>query len=269
MNERVVRANGVDLCVETFGAPRDPAVLLVHGACASMLWWPRAFCTALAARGRYMIRFDSRDTGRSTHYPPGRPPYGMRDLAADAVGLLDALGVASAHVVGRSMGGGVALVAALDHPGRVASLTLMTTTTGDPDLPPPVAAFPPRAGDPVEYVVAVLRAYAGPSPYFDEVAVRSVAEADVARTVSLESALTNHFVMRLDGPESGGWGDVRVPTLVVHGAVDPVHPLPHGAALAAAVPGARLLVMPDTGHDLPPEQFDTVVAALVAHTAPA
>ncbi|XP_021300490.1 uncharacterized protein LOC110428893, partial [Herrania umbratica] len=137
----MVRVGDVELCIETFGSPADPTVLLVHGSCASMLWWPRALCEQLAARGRHVVRYDSRDTGRSTSFPVGEPPYGLRDLADDAVGLLDALRIDVAHVVGRSTGGAVALVAALDHPGRVASLTLIGCTTGDDDLPPMSPAF--------------------------------------------------------------------------------------------------------------------------------
>ena len=163
-----MQANGVELGVQTFGSPADPTVLLIHGACASMLWWPEALCHLLAARGLHVVRFDSRDTGRSTHYPAGAPPYGLRDLADDAVGLLDALAIPEAHVVGRSMGGGTAITAALDHPERVATLTLVGTTNGDPDLPamsPEIPAFNgrrPTIRSPTSW--RLMRAYAGPSP---------------------------------------------------------------------------------------------------------
>jgi pimeloyl-ACP methyl ester carboxylesterase len=225
---------GVDLCVETFGSPSDPTILLIHGACASVLWWPRAFCVALAAlaaRWRHVVRYDSRDTGRS-------------------------------------MGSGVAMVAALDHPERVATLTLVGTTTGADDVPPMSPAFlsRPTADDPVDDIVLLMRAFAGPSPFFDAEATRRLAAADVARTVCLDAALTNHFAMRIDGPRAGGPADIAVPTLVVHGDVDPVHPLPHGQALADAIPGATLLVLPHTGHDLPPQHIGLVVDALAAHT---
>src|SRR6266542_1607447 len=110
--ERIVKANGVDLCVETFGNPADPAVLLIMGASASMDWWEDGFCERLAAGGRYVIRYDQRDTGRSVTDPPGAPTYRFVDLCEDAVGVLDALGVEAAHVVGVSMGGGVAQLVA-------------------------------------------------------------------------------------------------------------------------------------------------------------
>ena len=113
----------------------DPTILLIHGACASMLWWPRAFCARSPPAGGMWSATTAATPGRSTHYPPGRPSYSLRDLADDAVGLLDALAVPAAHVVGRSMGGGVAMVATLDHPERIATLTLVGTTTGADDLP--------------------------------------------------------------------------------------------------------------------------------------
>ena len=133
----MVRANGVDLCVETFGDPADPAILLIAGASSSMDWWEKGFCERLASGHRSVIRYDLRDTGRSVTYEPGAPPYTLGDLADDAAGVLAALDVASAHVVGMSMGGGVAQVLALDHPDRVASLALIATSPSgrDPDLP--------------------------------------------------------------------------------------------------------------------------------------
>jgi pimeloyl-ACP methyl ester carboxylesterase len=139
--ERIVRANGVELCVETFGDPADPAILLIHGAGASMHGWEEAFCVRLASGPRFVIRYDHRDTGRSVSYQPGAPPYTLRDLTADAIGVLDALGLDRAHLVGRSMGGGIAMLAAREYPDRVASLALVGTSPGGPDLPPPSEEF--------------------------------------------------------------------------------------------------------------------------------
>ncbi|MGW6443101.1 alpha/beta fold hydrolase [Lentzea sp. NPDC055074] len=263
--------NGVELCVETFGDPRDPAVLLIHGACASMLWWQTELCTALAARGRFVIRYDNRDTGLSVSYPPGEPGYALSDMVLDAVGILDALGVARAHVVGRSMSGAIALALGVEHADRVASLTFLATTTGDPGLPPMTEAFMEASGQQsssdVENIVSVLRAYAGASPFFDEEAVRRLAVEDVARSVNVQSAMTNHFCIEFDAPRSGGFGDIVAPTLVVHGAIDPVFPLEHGEALRDAVPGASLLVLDSVGHDLPRVVWPLFVDALVAHTS--
>jgi pimeloyl-ACP methyl ester carboxylesterase len=266
--EVLLRANGVELCVEAFGEASDPAVLLVHGASASMLWWEEELCRRIAQGGRYVVRFDNRDTGRSVSYPAGQPGYAMRDLAGDAVGILDALGIRQAHLVGRSMAGGIVTVAAWCHPERVASLTLISTTPGGPDLPPMTADIKPMdTTDVVAYVVGLIRAYSGGQ--FDEQATEALVRADIARTRDIGACLVNHFVIEYGGPDSHRFGDLAMPVLVVHGDRDPVFPLPHAEAMRDAVPGARLLVLPDTGHELPPRTWDVFVAALLEHTAAA
>ena len=131
-----VPANGVELCVQTFGETVDPTILLVAGAASSMDWWEDDFCERLAFGSRFVIRYDLRDTGQSVSYEPGAPQYGGQDLVADAVGILDVLRVGRAHVVGISMGGGIGEHLALDHADRVASLTLISTSPGGPGLPP-------------------------------------------------------------------------------------------------------------------------------------
>ena len=276
MTEHTVARDDVTLCVETFGRSTDPAILLVHGACASMLWWEEDFCARLAAGGRYVIRYDQRDTGRSTAWPVGAPDYGFADLADDGLAILDALGIQRAHIVGRSMGGAVALILAVDHPDRVSSVTFTNTTPGTgPDgqpLPEPSADFtfaepPSEPGDAaVDYVVAVVRTYEGGSPHFDEGAVRARAIRDVARMRSVGATLTNHFLLTPTGPRGGGFADITVPTLVVHGDRDPVFPLAHGEAIAAVVPGAQLLTLTDVGHGIPPRTWPRVVDTLLRHT---
>jgi FAD/FMN-containing dehydrogenase/pimeloyl-ACP methyl ester carboxylesterase len=272
----MIHTNDVDLCVETFGSPDDPAVLLIHGAGASMIYWQAEFCHSLAARGRYVIRYDHRDTGQSTAFPVGRPGYSLHDLADDALGILDDLGIAAAHLVGRSMAGAIVATLAVEHPDRVATVTLAGTTTGDPELPPmsedflSAAPTSPDAHDTgaiVEFLVGLSRRYAGASPYFDETAARELAIQDVARTPNPLTALTNHFVMRIDGIRRENLRDIVAPALVIHGDLDPVFPLEHGIALADAVPGARLMVLPDVGHAIPFELWPDVIDALVEHTA--
>ncbi|PDP87731.1 alpha/beta hydrolase [Glycomyces fuscus] len=271
--ERLLAVNGVELCVETFGDHTDPAIVLVAGASASMLWWDAELCGRIAARGRFVVRFDHRDTGRSTCYPPGRPAYSCTDLARDVLGVQDALGIERAHVVCQSMFGQSGLILGVDHPHRVASLTFVSSSTGADDLPPPSSglAVPaqPRSSDTaavVEYVVADARACAGDSPYFDEAAVRTLVERDVARARNYASTLVNHYAIDLDGPARGGFGDIAAPTLVVHGDRDPLLPPAHGEALRAAIPGAELLVLRGAGHDLPGPVWDDFVSALVRHT---
>lgn len=284
-HERIVRANGVDVCVQSFGDAADPAILLLAGTACSMDWWEDELCRLLAAGSRFVVRYDHRDTGRSTSYPPGAPPYTLRDLAADAVGVMDAFGIRSAHLVGMSMGGWIAQLVALDHPERVASLTLLATRpTGhgpsDPDLPEMSEALaahfaagegaePPWADRAamIDYLVAGERPFAGTLP-FDAAARRAVATRVVDRTANLAASLTNHVVAD-GGPR---WrerlGEITAPTLVIHGTEDPLFPFSNALALAREIRGAQLLPLERVGHETPPRQvWDLVVPAILEHTA--
>jgi pimeloyl-ACP methyl ester carboxylesterase len=281
----MVPAGAAELCVETFGRQGDPAVLLIGGATASMDWWYRDFCARLAEARRLVVRYDHRDTGQSSSSPPGSPDYSGEDLSHDPVRVLDGLGIERAHLVGVSMGGGIAQVVAVSHPERVVSLTLIATSAAferasASPLPPPeprVTAFfenPPADPDwadeeaVVERAVEAQRLHAG-STGFDEEEVRDVARTVVARTRDMAASVTNHWVVVGGGGESGHtMADIDVPTLVLHGTDDPFFPLAHGEALAAEIPGARLVSLPGMGHEVPPRAFwDVVVPAIVGHTA--
>jgi pimeloyl-ACP methyl ester carboxylesterase len=276
----MVVANGVELCVQTFGAPESPAILLIAGAASSMDWWEDEFCERLASAERFVIRYDLRDTGQSVTYEPGAPQYSGSDLIADAVGVLDVLGVARAHVVGISMGGGIAQHLALDHAGRVRSLTLMSTSPGGRDLPPMSDELRKRFAEPasepdwsdrqavVDYMVEDLRGYAGAFPVAEE-RMRALAGRIVDRTINIASTMTNHFILE-DGeePVRPRLGEIRAPTLVLHGTEDPLLPFGHAEALAAEIPGARLVPLEGMGHEMPPRPlWDQVVAEIVDHTA--
>ncbi len=272
--QEIIELGGVRLCLETFGDAVDPAILLIHGAGASLLCWEEELCERLAAEGRFVIRYDQRDTGLSETYPPGQPGYAVSDLTRDALAILDHLQIKRAHIVGRSMALAIALSIAVDFPGRAHTLTFVTSTPGDDDLPYPndlerYTSQEPDFSDPVaisEYLVGLVRMLSGTSPYFDEAATRKLTVADVARTRNMASALSNHFCMAFDSPSSGGLADVRVPTLVVHGERDPIFPLTHGEQLRDSVPAAKLLVLPEAGHEVPQPLWDTFIAALVGHT---
>jgi pimeloyl-ACP methyl ester carboxylesterase len=283
---RIVRANGVDLCVQTFGEPSAPAILLIAGGASSMDWWDDELCERLAARGRFVIRYDQRDTGQSITYPPGEPGYSGRDLVEDVAGLLDALEIERAHVVGMSMGGGIAQHVALVHPDRVASLTLVSSSpaaprsTDKPELPPASDelrrhfAEPPPEPDwsdraaVIDYLVEDARAYSTPST-FDEDALRDLASRVVDRTTNVASSMKNHFLVD-DEPLRSQLGEIRAPTLVLHGTEDPLFPLAHGEALAAEIPGARLLPLDGVGHEAPPRAtWDEVVPAILDHSGAA
>jgi pimeloyl-ACP methyl ester carboxylesterase len=274
-SERLLPVNGVELCVQTFGEPTDPAVLLIAGASSPMTAWEDEFCARLA--DRYVIRYDHRDTGRSITYPPGEPGYGSVELVEDAVGVLDALDVASAHVVGISMGGGIAQMIALDHPDRVATLTLIATSPAGPgadDLPPvsgEAVEFFSHLAQPdwsdrssvVEHVVGVLRWFTRGE--FDEAAVRAGVERDYDRTSSFQSS-NNHQMASGGEPWRGRLDEVTAPTLVLHGTEDPLFGLAHAEALASEIPNATLVTLPGVGHELPKSSWDVVVPAILDHS---
>jgi pimeloyl-ACP methyl ester carboxylesterase len=276
---KMVLANGVDLCVQTYGDPESPAILLIAGAASSMDWWDAEFCERLASGPRFVIRYDNRDTGQSVSYEPGAPQYGGLDLVMDAVGVLDALGVVRAHVVGISMGGGIAQLLALDHADRVASLTLIASSPGGPGLPPMSDELRARFAEPlpepdwsdrqavVEYLVEDSRPYAGTLP-FDEEEMRALAGRVFDRTVNLAATMTNHWILEDGEPLRPRLGEISAPTLVLHGTADPLFPYGHGEALAAEIPGARLLPLDGVGHEMPPRPvWDQFVAAILGHTA--
>jgi pimeloyl-ACP methyl ester carboxylesterase len=273
--------NGAELCVDTFGDPTHPAVLLIMGAAGSMDRWEEPFCARLAAAGRYVIRYDHRDTGGSTTDPPGKPGYSSDELFADPVAILDRLGVERAHLVGLSMGGGIAQMIAIDHPDRVLSLTLMSTSpvgTGGPELPPMSdelrAVFGAQPAEPdwsdreaaIEFLLEAERPYAG-SRGIDEESMRALLGRVYDRSTGLSSA-TNHFVLEGGETERARLAEITAPALVIHGTEDPLFALAHGEALAREIPGAELLVIDGLGHEFPPWAWDAVLPALVARTAP-
>lgn len=280
--QRIVRVNGVGLCAETFGDPGDPAIVLVGGAAGSMDYWEPEFCERLAAGSRYVVRYDLRDTGQSDFSEPGSPSYGFPDLAADVIGLMDALGIGRAHLAGISMGGAIVLTVALGHPDRVATLTLLSTSPGGPGpdngLPPMspalLASFenPPAAPDwndrtaVVEWGLTADRLFAGSLPY-DEQARRELLGRIYDRTRNMAST-ANHWILTGGEPVRPRLGTIELPTLVVHGTEDPLFPLGHAEAMVREIPGARLVVMDRVGHEVPPPAvWDTVVPAILEHTA--
>jgi pimeloyl-ACP methyl ester carboxylesterase len=273
-----MRVNNVEICVDAVGDPADPAIVLIGGAASSMDWWDERLVDRLAAAGRYVIRYDSRDTGQSESYPPGRPGYTMSDLVEDAVGVLDALGVTSAQFVGISMGGAVAQLVACAHPDRVDSLVLIATSPVAPtgtDLPTMnedlrdyfVGQAEPDYTDRdamVAYGVDVQRHLCGPG-YFDEKWVRETAGRIFDRTRNMASSEINH--MRMDGDESirPSMRDISAPALILHGTADPLFALAHGEALAREIPHATLLPLDGVGHQPPPPAtWDVVLPMMLA-----
>jgi pimeloyl-ACP methyl ester carboxylesterase len=276
--ERIVEANGVELCTESFGDPLDPPILLIMGMGASMLWWEEGFCQMLAGCGRFVIRYDHRDTGRSVTYEPGCPPYTGADLLIDAAGVLDAYGIVAAHVVGVSAGGALAQLLAVDYPDRIRSLVLISTTPATPvdrALPPPTDTFGrfmstarvdwSDAVSVIDYTVSYARTLSGPIRVFDELAARELARRDVERARDF-TARQNHNLIPGDDRRRKPISAIGTPTLVIHGDADPMFPIEHGKALAEEVPHARLLVLDEAGHGVARADWEVIVGAILDHS---
>jgi pimeloyl-ACP methyl ester carboxylesterase len=276
--ERLIEANGVELCTEPFGDPADPPILLIMGNGASMIWWEEGFCRMLAERGRFVIRYDHRDTGRSVTYEPGHPGYTGADMVADAAGVLDAYGIPAAHVAGVSAGGAVAQLLALDFPERVRSLTLISTSiavSSDRGLPSSTAEFGRFVvtvevdwSDPesvIEYLVDYWRVLAGEERPFDQAAFRALASRDVGRASDFRAA-QNHDLLLDDGRSREPLSSISSPTLVIHGTADPMFPIGHGEALADEIPDARLLRLEGAGHGVYRADWEAIVSAILEQT---
>ena len=286
------QANGIELEYDTTGDPGAPPLLLVMGLGAQMITWDDELCRRLAAAGFFVLRFDNRDTGLSTKVESaglnvvaaigaalsgGRvdAPYLLTDMADDAFGLLDHLGIERAHVVGASMGGMIAQTMAIARPERVATLTSIMSTTGNRDVgnatPEALAvlmARPPSGRD--EYVtnaIASSRLLHGPVLPFDEDRAAARARASYDRCFHPAGVGRQLVAILASGDRTTSLSEVRVPTLVIHGDADPLVHHSGGAATAEAVPGAELLTIEGMGHDLPVEKWDEIVDAIVAHTA--
>jgi pimeloyl-ACP methyl ester carboxylesterase len=266
------------LCTETFGEPDDPAILLIAGLGCSMLWWEDEFCAQLADGGRYVIRYDQRDTGRSVTYPPGEPGYGGAELIADAIAVLDEHEISAAHIVGLSAGGGMAQELALLHPDRVLSLAVISTSPAsavDRELPAPSSEFNEWVASAsvdwddrqsiVDYLVSYERMLAGKERSFDEESRRELISRDAERARDY-AAIQNHDLIAGEAADVPPLSALAAPTLVLHGTADPMFPIEHGEALAEEIPGASLVRLEGAGHGLLRDDWDQVAEAILRHT---
>ena len=286
-----VKANGIELCYDSFGDPAAPPLLLIMGLAAQMIAWDEQFCTRLAARGYRVIRFDNRDIGRSTRLDgagvpdvgaalmaalAGRPvqaPYLLRDMANDAVGLLDALGIERAHLVGASMGGAIAQLMSIHHPARVRTLTSIMSSTGEPGLPAPTpqamtVLLKPTPSDRSAYLESfrqtwkVLRVGSFPD---DEARDLERAERNFARGLNPAGVARQLAAILASVGRKSALAELRVPALVIHGDLDPLVPLAAGVATARSIPGAKLQVVKGMGHALPISMWPALIDAIADH----
>lgn len=289
------RSNGLDLAYDCFGDPAAQPLLLIMGLGTQMIAWDEAFCEQLAGHGYRVIRFDNRDIGLSTKLDhAGVPdvakllmqavaglavdaravPYTLADMAADAVGLLDALGIPSAHVVGASMGGAIGQEMALRHPKRVRTLVSIMSTSGAPGLPPPTPAalsvlMTPTPTDRVGYVARyrnVMKVLRGPGAFPEEELLDDArAERAFERGVNPPGYARQLAAIIASGSRRERLATLQTPTLVLHGNSDPLVPIECGIDVVRAVPGARMVTIDGMGHALPRSSWPAIVDAIAEH----
>jgi pimeloyl-ACP methyl ester carboxylesterase len=288
--EQFAKANGLELCYDTFGDRHAPPLLLIMGLGAQMILWDDGFCEQLAERGFFVIRFDNRDIGKSTKINGAAPalpkllenaltgkpieaPYTLHDMAADAIGLLDAIGIKRAHMVGASMGAAITQELAIHFPDRLLSATCIMGSSGDPRLPPPTqeameVLMSPSPTDREAFLERflwtwrVLRGSAFPETEERE---RARALRIFERGLNPPGVARQLAAIFASGDRTKALPGVRVPTLVIHGTADPLVPVEGGRAIAAGVPGSKLVEIEGMGHAIPQAVWPRVIGAIAEH----
>lgn len=288
-----VTANDIQIEYETIGNPSDRPLLLIIGIGLQMIHWDKDLCEDIAKRGHYVIRFDNRDVGLSTKFDDTgvpnvteifeklmqgekvKPPYTIDDMADDAIGLLDALGIQKAHICGMSMGGMIAQSIVIRHPSRVLSLISIYSTTGNPDIPqakPEVmgmlTAPPPNEREAyIESRLGIMKTIAGPGFPLDEKWARKITAESYDRCFYPQGIVRQFVAILMQPNRVPALASVEVPTLVVHGTDDPLVPLEGGMDTAKAIPGAQLMLIDGMGHNMPHGgAWHRIVDAIDTHT---
>jgi pimeloyl-ACP methyl ester carboxylesterase len=286
-------ANNILIEYDTFGNPSSPSILLIIGLGGQLIYWDETFCRRLTEAGLHVIRFDNRDAGLSTKFDTAgvldimdvigkvmsgqkvTPPYTIEDMAADAVGLLDALKIEKAHICGMSMGGMIAQALAIRYPQRTLSLTSIYSTTGNPRLPQPkpevmrlLLTPPPQEREPfIQFNLTLFRALTGPRFGMDEEWVRNIMGRAYDRSFYPQGTIRQLASILTQANRQAALKGLRIPTLVIHGDADPLVPVEAGKETAAAVPEAELKLMKGMGHDLPHgEAWAQIAKDIIVHT---
>lgn len=287
-----VQANGIRLEYETFGKPSDPAILLIMGLGGQLLLWPEALCRALADGGYYVIRYDNRDVGLSSKIDSAGKPdlnraalryllrlplkagYTLDDMAADALGLLDALGIAKAHVVGLSMGGMIGQILAARHGARLLSFTAIMTSSGNRGLPQPSLKLRLRLTrrpksvtreSLIQHSVNTWKLIGSPGYPTPEAELRAMVERDQARCLYPRGMARQTLAIMAAPSRAPLLAKIKAPTLVIHGLADPLVPVAAGRELGRLIPGARLELIEGMGHDLPAPLLPRIGRLILNH----
>lgn len=277
MKEKIVKTADVFLCTESFGNRQNPAILLSAGATVSMLFWDKEFCQKLADKGFFVIRYDNRDVGKSTHYEPGTTPYDIVDLVDDAMAILDDYQLEKAHFVGMSLGGLVSQIAALKYADRAMSLTLMSTGPwgdSDPDIPEMdkrILAFQAKAESVdwtneqsvVNYMLEGGALMSGQKP-FDKQRAEKVIRTEFNRAKNYIS-MFNHAALQGGEAFYNRLNEITQPTLIIHGTDDLIWHFKHTKVMLEKIKNSELIVLEGTGHELHPEDWNIIIDAIAAH----
>jgi len=274
MNENIIKIKNVKISAESFGIPGDPAVLLIMGATASMLHWDEEFCRRIAGTGKFVIRYDNRDTGQSTSYPAGTRNYTITDMADDAIGVLDFYKVTKAHLVGMALGGMISQIVAVRNPERVISLTIISSSIWDerPDLPGTnngVIVYQSRAAGlswsnenmVIEFLAGGMELLNGSAHKFNKKRATELAGAEYRRALSIQS-IYNHALIAGGEEFYGRSADIDKPVLIIHGTEDIVLPFPHAAALHTAIKKSVLVTLKGSGHEIHEDEWDSIINAM-------
>ncbi|MDR0140280.1 alpha/beta hydrolase [Metabacillus idriensis] len=275
MNEKLLIINQVEIYTESFGNPGDPAILLIMGAMSSLDWWDVEFCQRLAEEGRFVIRYDHRDLGRSTVYEPGTSHYTITDLADDAIGILDAYSIEKAHITGMSLGGMIGQIIAVKNPERVRTLTIIASSvfgTEQAELPQMdqrILDYHAKSASidwsnresSISYLAEGWKVLSGVKS-FEKERMYLLAEREYSRAKQIQSRF--NYVL-LGGGEDylDRMGEIDVPSVIIHGTDDPALPLEHGLALAKAIPHAEMVTLEGTGHEIHTEDWGNIIESVI------
>lgn len=289
--ESTAKVNDIEIVYDSFGRQSDPPILLIMGLSMQMIGWDELFCEELARQGYWVIRFDNRDVGLSTKFEEaGIPdlmnlmmkfqqgetieaPYTLTDMAADAIGLLDALKIKAAHIVGVSMGGMIGQTIAINYPERIKTLTSIMSSTFNPELPQPepealsvlITTPPSDRTEYIEYALETWRLLNGPKFLLDETLTRERAERAFDRSYYPVGTARQMAAILASGSRTEALKNVKTPTLVIHGDADPLVPIEGGKETASSIPRAEFLVIEGMGHNIPEEVAPRIIEAISAH----